>query len=107
MNDIIDKVCMRLVSNPHVIGIIANCDKFLDENIEEDSSGHVDLCIISKETGNQKIVYMEDGFIVCLRWRTVEQFLDLVKKAPPKASDKKILYDRIGLLHEAYLNLTA
>lgn len=105
MEEIINKVCNRLVSNPHVIGIIANCDMFIDEIKQEQDMRHVDLCIISKEAGNQKTIYMEDGFVVCLRWRTEEQFLDLFKKNPPKASDKRILYDRIGLLQSTFMQL--
>lgn len=104
MEEIINKVCSRLVSNPHVIGIIANCDMNVDIKDDHDLK-HIDLCIISKEAGNQKTIYMEDGYIVCLRWRTQEQFLELVNQSPPKASDKEILYDRIGLIQATFLEL--
>ena len=106
MDEIISKVCTRLVSNPHVIGIIDNSDMFHDVDLEKGELGHVDLCIVSRETGNQKISYIEDGFIVCLKWRTTEQFLNLVSQNPLKIKDKKILYDRIGLLQKTYLNST-
>lgn len=106
MESIINEVCARLVTNPHVIGIIENCDKFDDEFDEEDLR-HVDLCIVSKEAGNQKTVYMVDGYTVCLRWSTQEQFLEIFKKNPPKASDKRILYDRIGLIKATFLQLTS
>ena len=103
MVEIINKICTRLVSNPHVIGIIADWDILENEKNDELDMRRIDLCIISKEAGNQKTTYTEEGFVICLQWRTQEQFLELVKHNHPRADEKRILYDRIGLLKKTLL----
>lgn len=98
MIDVINKVCGQLISNPHIIGIVRNCEsteKFA--NVDE-STERIDLCIISKETGNQKLLYMEDEYVVCLRWRTTEEFKNIIKKSVTKLETKRILYDRTGFI---------
>ncbi len=109
MQDIVNKVCSTLITNPHVIGIILNCSRIpgiLQEDKEiilpnvMDMQGEkrIDLCIISKEAGNQKIIHMENDFIVCLRWRTVDQFVEVFDQLPPRDYQRVILYDKTGML---------
>jgi len=101
MQEIINKVCSILITNPHVIGIIDDCNPTVEKSIidSQEEEERVDLCIISRETGNQKTLYMEDGIIVCLKWRTEVQFLELLIAQPHILSNKRILYDRTGVLN--------
>jgi len=110
MQGVIDKVCSQLITNPHIIGIILDCNNIPKETLHipfediELENGRIDLCIISREAGNQKTIYMEDDYLVCLWWRSEEEFLEL---AQSNQSDdiKKILYDKTGLLKKVLGNV--
>jgi hypothetical protein len=43
---------------------------------------------------------MEDGIIVCLKWRTEVQLLEQLISQPHILSNKRILYDRTGVLNK-------
>lgn len=105
MKDVINKVCGQLITNPHIIGIIRNCESTEQfANIDENTQ-RIDLCIVSKEAGNQKLLYMEDEFVVCLRWRTTEEFLQVAKRESSNLLSKEILYDRTGFIKEQFQNI--
>ena len=105
MEDVINKVCSTLIKDPHVIGIILNCDYDSEKTYMgqlEDSNKHINLCIISKEAGNQKTIYMEDDYIVCLRWRTEDEFIRLNLNKKREISEKKVLYDKLGIMNNLF-----
>ena len=102
MDYIIGKVCNRLVSNPHIIGIIHHCnyvvaDEWVVESLLSQEDRHIELCVISKESVNAKNVYMEEGYKITIRWISEDLFSEMVENNL-ELSDKKILFDRTGLI---------
>ncbi len=107
MEYIIGKVCNRLVSNPHVIGILLNCsdveadDLFVEDPVYPESR-QIELCIISKEAISAKNVYMEEGFRITLKWASEEYFINMIEKGEVDLTYKKVLYDKTGLIHKKF-----
>lgn len=102
MDYIIGKVCNRLVSNPHVIGIIHHCDgvatdEMVTEQLTRQDDQHIELCIISREAVNTKNVYMEEGFKITMRWIPEDLFYEKLE-SNLDLSDKRVLFDRTGLI---------
>ncbi len=107
MEYIIGKVCNRLVSNPHVIGILLNCsgvdtDDFLTEDPMYPETRQIELCIISKEPITAKNVYMEDGFRITLRWASEDYFIKMIESGEVDLTYKKVLYDKTGLIQKKF-----
>lgn len=95
MNDVINAVCNDLVKNSHVIGILHNCKTIETIQCQEKT---VNLCVISKETGNISTISQIGDFVVHIRWRTDQEFSEWVKTDDMTHAFCRILYDRTGIL---------
>jgi len=108
MEDSVYKICNQLISNTHVIGIIIDCGFFPDvmpERFKQDKT--INLCVISKESSNQKTMYMNDGYIINMHWHTQEDFTELIQQFPRNTEDKTILFDRTGFLKTLFEECSA
>jgi len=104
MEDSVYKICNQLISNTHVIGIIIDCGFFPDvlpERFKQEKT--INLCVISKESSNQKTMYMNDGFIINIHWHTQEAFTELIQQFPRDKEEKTILFDRTGFLKRLFV----
>ena len=111
MKDIISKVCSQLITDSHVIGIVLNCGRSsefdeLEEMIWNDPLKNdgliLDLCVISKEIGGQRTLYTDAGVRISMRWWKEEEFHEHMKKSSGVLNEKKVIYDKTGILKEYF-----
>lgn len=103
MEDSVYKVCNQLITNTHVIGITIDCKYFTNFGYEVSKNDQIiELCVVSKEIGNHKTMYMDNGYLINIHWYTQEIFQELVKESHGYASDKKILFDRTGFIKRLF-----
>lgn len=103
MEDCVFKVCNQLISNTHVIGIIIECRNFPNVSPEKMlREKTIDLCVVSKETGNQKTMYMDNGYLINIHWHTQEEFTEIVVQGHCDLAEKTILFDRTGFLKQVF-----
>lgn len=107
MEDSIYKICNQLITNTHVIGIIIDCGYFPEaEHSVLNIDKVIELCVISKEIGNQKTMYMDNGYLINIHWYSQDVFTEMVKECPTQLENKKILFDRTGFLKRTITNTT-
>lgn len=105
MEDSIYKISNQLITNTHVIGIIIDCGYFSDAGQSVlNAEKVIELCVISKEIGNQKTMYMDNGYLINIHWYSQDIFSELVKESPIQVHNKKILFDRTGYLRKIIMN---
>ncbi len=100
MEDIINNICCQLKDNAHVVGIILNEAGSGPCCLDAEEEGMINLCVISRETGNQKTKLHMDGYTVCLQWHLVDEFKQMIFQCEQPKKTYQVLYDKLGLLEE-------
>lgn len=100
MEDVINNICCQLQDNSHVVGIILKEEGSGPCSLEMDEEGTINLCVISRETGNQKTKLHMEGYHVCLQWHLVDEFKQLIYHCKQPKKTYQVLYDKLGLLEE-------
>lgn len=101
VEDIINNICCQLKDNVHVVGIILKEEGSGPCHLSrEEEEGNIDLCVISRETGNQKTKLHMEGYRVCLEWHLVDEFKQLINCCKQPRKTYQVLYDKLGLMEE-------